>query len=560
MFSFLAASAAVGAEDTLPVGVAQINITPDYPVRLNGFGFRRTESEGITQRIHAKALAFGDEANGPAVLITTDNLCVPDEITQEIAARLGSKVGLKRERLAITATHTHTAPMLKNVAPTLFGAPIPSEHQANIDRYTREFTDKLEAVAVAAVKDIQPARVSWGNGTVKFAINRRTKGGPVDHDLPLLVVHGAEGAIRALYFSYACHCVTLSNNKISGDWAGFAQEAVEKLFPGSIALASVGCGADANPDSGVVGDNTAICAKQGQQIADEVKRLLAGGLTPVTTKPTARLSRVDVPFEKPRPRSEWEERAKRRDAVGHHARVNLARMDRGETFPTKISYPVQTWLFGDQLALVFLPGETVMDYSLRLKRELDRSRLWVNGYANDGRCYIPSERVLKEGGYEGGDAMIYYDMPNRFAPGLEQKIIGAVRAQVPESFVAPKGTEGTRPLSAAESLRAIRTRPGFVVDLVAAEPLIVDPVAIDWGADGKLWVCEMHDYPTGVDENWQPGGRVKFLEDTDGDGRYDKATLFLDGLPFPTGVTAWGKGVFVCAAPDVLYAQDTDGD
>jgi hypothetical protein len=86
--------------------------------------------------------------------------------------------------------------------------------------------------------------------------------------------------------------------------------------------------------------------------------------------------------------------------------------------------------------MVFLPGETVVDYSLRLKRELDGTRLWVNGYSNDARCYIPSERVLKEGGYEGGDAMIYYDMPQKFAPGLEQKIIDAVRAQVPQSFTA----------------------------------------------------------------------------------------------------------------------------
>src|SRR5687768_17515077 len=78
----LVASPAPAAEDSLRVGVAQIDITPDYPVRLSGFGFRRTESEGITQKIWAKALAFADETEGPAILITTDNLCVPDEITK----------------------------------------------------------------------------------------------------------------------------------------------------------------------------------------------------------------------------------------------------------------------------------------------------------------------------------------------------------------------------------------------------------------------------------------------------------------------------------------------
>jgi hypothetical protein len=90
-----------------------------------------------------QALAFADDENGPAILITTDNLGVPDQITQAVADHLGPKIGLKRERLAITATHTHTAPMLRGVAPTLFGVEIPAEHQERIDRYTQEFTQKL---------------------------------------------------------------------------------------------------------------------------------------------------------------------------------------------------------------------------------------------------------------------------------------------------------------------------------------------------------------------------------------------------------------------------------
>ena len=65
------------------------------------------------------------------------------------------------------------------------------------------------------------------------------------------------------------------------------------------------------------------------------------------------------------------------------------------------------------------------------------------------------------------------------------------------------------PKSPQESLAAMQTRPELEIELVAAEPLIVDPVAIDWGPGGELWVCEMHDYPSGMDNNWQPGGRVK---------------------------------------------------
>ena len=418
----------------LRVGVARIDITPDYPVRLSGFGFRRAESEGMTQRIWAKAIAFADEQQGPAILITTDNLGVPDEITQQIAERLAKTIGLKRERLTITASHTHTAPMLRGVAPTLFGMAIPEEHQANIDRYTREFIDALEKVSLAAVKDIRPAKVEWGSGRVGFAKNRRTPGGPVDHDLPLLVVRGEDGKVRAVWFSYACHCVTLSDNKLSGDWAGFAQSEIERDFPDAVALMSTGCGADANPESGVTGDKATVATAQGRQLADEVKRMLGTKLIPIAAAPMTKFHRIDLPFDTPRTRAEWEERAAKGGAVGHHARVNLARLDRGETLQTKISYPIQSWLFGEQLAAVFLPGEVVVDYSLRLKREFDRTRLAIVAYANDAPCYIPSERVLKEGGYEGADAMIYYDRPNKFAPGLEQKIIDVVHEQLPASF------------------------------------------------------------------------------------------------------------------------------
>jgi putative membrane-bound dehydrogenase-like protein len=547
--------------DAYAVGVAQVDITPAYPVRLSGFGFRRTESDGVTQRIWAKALALDD--GEPAVLLTVDNLGIPTYMVQEVAQRLHKKARLRPERLAVTATHTHTAPMLKGVAPTLFSQPIPKEHQDRIDRYTAELTDKLEQVALAALADRQPARLTWGVGTVRFAVNRRTRGGPVDHDLPVLVARDLKGKVRAVYVGYACHCVTLSNNKVSGDWAGYAQQAIQDDHPGAVALVSIGCGADANPSSGVTGDRAEVGARQGAEIAAEVKRLLGGFLAPVTGKLTAAVSRFELPLAPLPTRAGWEERARRNGAVGYHARVNLGRLDRGDPLRDRIDYSVQTWTFGDALAMVFLPGEVVADYSLRLKRELDGLRLWVTAYANDAPCYIPSERVLKEGGYEGGDAMVYYDVPVPFAPGLEQRIVDAAHRSLDSRFKAPfdsQRTAGSRPLSPQQSLATIRTKKDLVVELVAAEPLVVDPVAIDFGPDGRLWVAEMLDYPAGRAGDYKPGGRVRVLEDTDGDGRYDKATVFLDNIPFPTGITVYGRGVLVCAAPDILYAEDTKGD
>jgi len=116
------------------------------------------------------------------------------------------------------------------------------------------------------------------------------------------------------------------------------------------------------------------------------------------------------------------------------------------------------------------------------------------------------------------------------------------------------------PKSPEEALASFQIRSGFRIELVASEPVVVDPVYLDWDAAGRLWVVEIRDYPLGMDGKGKPGGVVKVLDDTDGDGRYDKATPFLEDVPFPTSVMPWRKGVLVAAAPDLFYAEDTDGD
>jgi putative membrane-bound dehydrogenase-like protein len=544
-------------------GAARIDVTPDYPVRLSGFAFRKAESEGVRQPIWAKALALASRKDQPFVLVTLDSTAISDELVRSVAAELQEKHGLDPVRFALTVTHTHTAPMLAGTVATLFGEPIPPAHQERIERYTRELRAKLVEVAAQALERLEPASLSHAIGTVTLAVNRRTQGGPVDHDLPMLAVRDRAGKLKAVFISYACHCVTLSENRIGGDWAGYAQEQIERTNPGAMALVSIGCGADANPRSGVTGDKFEIAEAQGAEFATEVARLLKGPLRPVSGEVKAAWQRIELAFQKAPSREEWVERANRNDAVGYHARAQLARLDRGEQLRTSLSYPVQTLAFGTSLAMVFLPGEVVVDYSLRLKRELDGRRVWLNGYANAVPCYIPSERVLREGGYEGGDAMTYFDQPARLAPGLEQKIVDAVVGQIGKDFASPvdfNRTQGTRPLAPEQSLARMRVRPGLRVDLVAAEPLVNSPVAIEFGPDGKLWVAEMYDYPLGLDGQYQPGGRIRVLEPAvDGNG-FVNSTVFLDGIPFPTGLTLWRDGLMICAAPDILFAQDTNGD
>lgn len=536
------------------IGVAKVDVTPDFPVRLNGYYGRNAEATNAAQHIYAKALAIGSDAEGPALLITLDNCILPHALREELVRHLQTRAGIRPERLALCVSHTHTAPCLTGAAPNLFGMDLPPADQAHIDRYTRELTDKLEHVALAALKDRRPSTLAWAQSEAGFAGNRRTKGGPVDDALPILVVKDTHGKVRAIFANYACHCTTLGGNftQICGDWAGYAQEYLQEKHPGAIALTALGCGGDANPYP----RGTLDLAKQhGREFAEAVDRALAFTLTPLRGPLECRTKQIELPLDTPPTRAEWEKLAKQTNAIGYHARKNLARLDRGEKLETQIPYLVQTWNFGDDLAMVFLTGEVVVDYSLRLKKDFDASRLWVNAYANDVPAYIPSERVLKEGGYEGGGAMVYYDHPTKFAPGLENSIIGAVHELMPSKFVFDEKQAQFPPAkSPQDSLTALRTKTGMKIELVASEPMIESPVYIDFGPDGKMWVVEMRDYPMGMDGNWKPGGRIKYLESTHHDGKYDKATLFLDGIPFPTGVMPWRNGALASAAPDILFA------
>ena len=430
-FSFLALAA-----DNDPgrlAGVARIDITPDYPVRLAGYAVRKQESEGVAQRLWAKALALGSDKEGPAILITVDNCGVPASVRDEVVRRLKGKRGIKPDRIAICSTHTHSAPWLKGYLPNLFVTPIPPEQEARVERYTRDVTDALETVAINALEDRRPAELRRGLGQAGFAANRRTKGGAADHDLPVLFVTSPDGSLRAIFASYACHCTTLGGdfNQLCGDWAGYAQEYLEREHPGAVMLMALGCAGDANPSPRT---GIELARQHGQAICTAVDQVLTNALSPVEGKLTCRTRRTELPLDTLPTRAEWEVRAKDTNYIGAHARMNLARLDRGEKLPTRLPYLVQTWTFGNGLAMVFLPGEVVVDYSLRLKREFDASRLWVNAYANDVPCYVASERILKEGGYEGGGAMIYYDKPARFAPGVENRIVGAVHGLLPKEF------------------------------------------------------------------------------------------------------------------------------
>lgn len=148
---------------------------------------------------------------------------------------------------------------------------------------------------------------------------------------------------------------------------------------------------------------------------------------------------------------------------------------------------------------------------------------------------------------------------DRLLTGDEAKKLyeGAVQAADQSKKTEPPIEQ---PVTPEHSLALIHVPRGFSVDLVASEPQVIDPVAFDWDEHGRMWVVEMSDYPLGMDGKGQPGGRVRVLEDLDGNGTYETSHLFAEGLNFPTGILAWRDGVLVTAAPQILFLRDTDGD
>ncbi|MDZ4287329.1 MAG: neutral/alkaline non-lysosomal ceramidase N-terminal domain-containing protein, partial [Prosthecobacter sp.] len=402
-------------------GAAAIDVTPSFPVRLSGYGSRTSENEGVAMPLHAKALALTWDQDPPNVILTVDNCGVPASMRTEVLARV-AKAGwkLQDERFSLHSSHTHCAPMLPGVLPFLFGKELTPEEHQHVARYAEELTAKMTEVVVQALSDQQAAKVDWNEGKVRFAMNRRLKTptgfanspnpyGPVDHALPVLRITAPDGTLRAIYTSYACHCTTLSINKTHPDWAGCAQKELELRFPKVVALTAVGCGADQNP---YPRREMSFVEQHGTSLAIEVVRLVTSPMRPILGPIASSTQHVRLPFE-PLPdaatlRQRADDPANKDKALAMHARHFLAMLERQEKPPQDLPYMVQVWAFADDLLTINLPGEVVVDYSLRFKRGFDPARTWVNGYTNDIPCYIPSQRVWDEGGYEAAGAMTYY--------------------------------------------------------------------------------------------------------------------------------------------------------
>jgi len=396
-------------------GLASTVITPEQPMWMSGYAARTKPSEGKVHDLRAKALALEDARGTRIVIVTVDLLGTSRAIRDWIEKEVSRRYKIPPEGLLLSASHTHCGPVVRETRYSIYGDTLyglSPEQIKQSKQYADELQEKLVQLVGQAIEDLTPARLAYSHARAGFAMNRRSKvergyriqpnpDGPVDHDVPVLRVESPDGKLRAVLFGYACHCTTLSFYKFCGDYAGFAQEYIEQEHPGTTAMFMAGCGGDQNPYPRGGPRTLQYCMEHGRALANAVEAALAPRARPVDGPIRAVLDTVTLEFAEPPGRDQLEEQAKSENKYERrHAEVLLKELKEAGKIRTTYPYLVQVIEFGDDLTLIALAGEVVVDYSLRLKAELAGRPVWVAAYCNDVFGYLPSLRVLQEGGYD----------------------------------------------------------------------------------------------------------------------------------------------------------------
>lgn len=434
----------VNADETdLHAGAASVAITPEDPIWMAGYAARDRPSEGVEQDLFAKALAIEDARGERLIVLTLDLIGVTRELRDAVVERVGEAYDLPPEGLLINASHTHCGPEIR-LGRIRNDGRASEEDVERARRYLAKLEDRLVKVVGEAIETLGPAELSWSFARAGFAMNRRGRptpdgmvnrgpfpAGPVDHRVPVLQVERPDEGLHAVLFMYAGHATTLNFFKICGDYPGYAQAYLEAHRPGVTALFMAGCGGDQNPyprRDVVPGKDMLDLAKHhGRALANAVETaLILPEHQPVRGPLNVALGEAELTFQDPPSREHLEEQAESSNRWDRrYAERLLEQMDNDELIDAHPAY-VHVARFGEgDLLLVGIAGEVVVDYSLRLQRELG-PHVWVAGYTNEVFGYLPSLRVLREGGYEGGGHMRFTNFPAPFDESVEQRVIDKV--------------------------------------------------------------------------------------------------------------------------------------
>jgi hypothetical protein len=304
-----------------------------------------------------------------------------------------------------------------------------------VQKYSRRLQNILVETAEAALTNLQPAQLEHGVSRATFAMNRRiyredridfgeNPEGPVDWEVPVLKIKGANDSLRAVLFGYACHGTSIAGDDfylVSGDYMGYARQHLETLYPGVVVMYVTGMGADSNPSP----RGRLLDAKRhGVELAGAVIGILNHPMRPVRGAVRLAYAEADLPFVEPPSREQIEKEAQHKDVhIRNRAEAALKLLNSGKPLPQSIPLPMAAARIGDDLTFVMMGGEVVVDYALRFKRMFAHDHAWMIGYAYTVPGYIPSVRILKEGGYEAHSAWTYYGFYGPFSTRVEDVLL-----------------------------------------------------------------------------------------------------------------------------------------
>lgn len=419
------------ANGQFSIGVARKSITPETPVWLSGYASRTEPSTEVLHDLWAKALVIEDNKKNRIIIVTTDILGLSRDISREVIRRITESLGTDRSQILLSSSHTHSGPVIWPSLSIIFDFS-PEDRKAALN-YAEKLTDAMVEVVNMAAASMEPMNLSYGQGIAGFAVNRRQTGengivigvnpeGPVDHTVPVLKASDQNGNIKAILFGYTCHNTTSRSYLINGDYSGFAQIGIEKMYPGAIAMYMSGCGADQNPNPrGTV----ELAAEHGKTLAIAVREALEGELRSV--RPPIRTSYAETELQfRPFDPEIYRKEIKSSDVyMQRRAQLMLEAYNRGWDM-SGYKYPLQAVRFNNDFTILAMTGEVVIDYALAAKMKYPGENMFVAGYCTEVQCYIPSKRILDEGGYEPESSMIYYGFPGPFADNVENKIMDII--------------------------------------------------------------------------------------------------------------------------------------
>ncbi|GEP43387.1 alkaline ceramidase [Brevifollis gellanilyticus] len=412
-------------------GVAKVDITPKEPVPLAGYGGKTRLSQRVEHPIWLKALALRDDTGATSVLVTADLVGLSAKMVSRIARQALEKHKIPRERLILNTSHNHSCPVTEDVLWLYYE--FTPEEAAMKDRYTAMVYAKYDEVIGTAIANLAPAELAFEQGLAGVAVNRRRSrgaesramGGQVDQDVPVITVRSGN-ELRGLVFGYSCHTTALGGLSINGDYAGFAQLELEKSFPGSVAMFVQNCGGDANPLPRIRGKDmeaTQLAGMYGHILAEAVRQVVAAKMIPLTGPLKAAMGETKLSLKEGLPLEELKQRLPNLTGMPKREFEHFVRQyETLGSLPDHVPYPVQVWNLGPELTFIALTGETVVDYSLKFKGSHGWNNTWVFGYNNDLLSYVPSLRVLREGGYEGITGMYEYGHRASYTETVEDQI------------------------------------------------------------------------------------------------------------------------------------------